>query len=44
MWAGQATMPGGLLRGAAGYQATVQVRLLHADAIQRTQTWVGTFG
>ncbi len=30
MWAGQATMPGGLLRGAAGYQATVQVRLLHA--------------
>ena len=30
MWAGQATMPGGLLRGAPGYQATVQVRLLHA--------------
>jgi hypothetical protein len=30
MWAGQATMPGGLLRGASGYQATVQVRLLHA--------------
>jgi len=30
MWAGQATMPGGLLRGARGYQATVQVRLLHA--------------
>src|SRR5258708_22551380 len=30
MWAGQATMPDGLLRGAPGYQATVQVRLLHA--------------
>ena len=30
MWAGQATMPGGLLRGAPGYQAAVQVRLLHA--------------
>src|SRR5258706_1546820 len=30
MWAGQATIPGGLLRGAPGYQATVQVRLLHA--------------
>src|SRR5260370_1267943 len=30
MWAGQATVPGGLLRGAPGYQATVQVRLLHA--------------
>ena len=30
MWAGRATMPGGLLRGAPGYQATVQVRLLHA--------------
>jgi len=30
MWAGQATLPGGLLRGAPGYQATVQVRLLHA--------------
>jgi hypothetical protein len=30
MWAGQATMPGGLLRGARGYQATAQVRLLHA--------------
>jgi hypothetical protein len=30
MWAGQATMPGGLKRGAPGYQATVQVRLLHA--------------
>src|SRR5712664_3960194 len=30
MWAGQATMPGGLLRGAPGYQATAQVRLLHA--------------
>jgi hypothetical protein len=30
MWGGQATMPGGLLRGAPGYQATVQVRLLHA--------------
>ncbi len=30
MWAGQAIMPGGLLRGAPGYQATVQVRLLHA--------------
>jgi hypothetical protein len=30
MWAGQATMPGGLLRGAPGYHATVQVRLLHA--------------
>ncbi len=30
MWARQATMPGGLLRGAPGYQATVQVRLLHA--------------
>jgi hypothetical protein len=30
MWAGQATMPRGLLRGAPGYQATVQVRLLHA--------------
>ncbi len=30
MWAGQATMPGGLRRGAPGYQATVQVRLLHA--------------
>jgi hypothetical protein len=30
MWAGQATMPGGLLRGASGYLATVQVRLLHA--------------
>jgi hypothetical protein len=30
MWAAQATMPGGLLRGAPGYQATVQVRLLHA--------------
>src|SRR5712671_5199662 len=30
MWAGQATMPCGLLRGAPGYQATVQVRLLHA--------------
>lgn len=30
MWAGQATMPGGLLRGAPGYQSTVQVRLLHA--------------
>src|SRR5882762_9102264 len=30
MWAGQATMPDGLLRGALGYQATVQVRLLHA--------------
>jgi ER-bound oxygenase mpaB/B'/Rubber oxygenase, catalytic domain len=30
MWARQATTPGGLLRGAPGYQATVQVRLLHA--------------
>jgi hypothetical protein len=30
MWAGQATMPGGLLRGAPGYHATVKVRLLHA--------------
>jgi hypothetical protein len=30
MWAAQATMPGGLLRGGPGYQATVQVRLLHA--------------
>jgi len=30
MWAGEATMPGGLLRGAPGYQATAQVRLLHA--------------
>src|SRR6266404_8610282 len=30
MWAGRATMPDGLLRGAPGYQATVQVRLLHA--------------
>ncbi|WP_158578494.1 oxygenase MpaB family protein [Spongiactinospora rosea] len=30
MWTAQATMPGGLLRGAPGYQATAQVRLLHA--------------
>nr|WP_170134275.1 oxygenase MpaB family protein [Murinocardiopsis flavida] len=30
MWAGQTTMPGGLLRGAPGYQSTAQVRLLHA--------------
>src|SRR5712692_6817605 len=30
MWARQVLMPGGLLRGAPGYQATVQVRLLHA--------------
>jgi hypothetical protein len=30
IWAGQATMPSGLVRGAPGYQATVQVRLLHA--------------
>jgi mpaB/rubber oxygenase-like protein len=30
MWARQAVMPGGLLRGAPGYQATVQVRLLPA--------------
>ncbi|PZG51938.1 DUF2236 domain-containing protein [Spongiactinospora gelatinilytica] len=30
MWTAQATMPGGLLRGAPGYLATAQVRLLHA--------------
>ncbi|MFE4915192.1 oxygenase MpaB family protein [Streptomyces sp. NPDC056652] len=30
MWVRQATAPGGLLRGAPGYIATVQVRLLHA--------------
>lgn len=30
LWARQAMAPGGLRRGAPGYQATVQVRLLHA--------------
>jgi hypothetical protein len=30
MWVFQATAPGGLLRGAPGYVATIQVRLLHA--------------
>jgi len=30
LWSTQALLPGGLARGAAGYVATVQVRLLHA--------------
>ncbi|MEU9919342.1 oxygenase MpaB family protein [Streptomyces sp. NPDC051001] len=30
VWRQQAVLPGGLLRGAPGYVATVQVRLLHA--------------
>ncbi|MEZ0075487.1 oxygenase MpaB family protein [Planotetraspora sp. GP83] len=30
MWARESTLPGGLLRGAPGYIATAQVRLLHA--------------
>src|SRR6266481_6123488 len=34
-WAGQAIMPGGLLRGAPGYQATAQVRLRNRNLSAR---------
>lgn len=40
MWKEQATLPGGLLRGAPGYVGTAQVRLLHA----RVRTTAMTHG
>jgi hypothetical protein len=41
MWKAQATLPGGLLRGAPGYVGTAQVRLLHARvrATAMTHGW-----
>jgi hypothetical protein len=41
IWKAQATLPGGLLRGAPGYVGTAQVRLLHARmrATAMTHGW-----